>query len=390
MPEMPGNAASTAAARRAAGRLRVPAGDLLLLLHAALDAPAEAAARLARSCAALSPQCTGEEARLLPLVWWNLGGAAAPDPAVRALGPAYHESWSRFQGQVAAAERVLAALHAGGVRTLLLKGLPLALTVYARPALRAMADIDVLVAPEDRDAAAALLGRLGYRALRHPGAGELAVMHSVGLVGPDGSTADLHWYALQECCHPGADATLWEHAVPCGVGGVEALAPSPEGLLLTALAHGVRWNGEPPARWAVDSVTLLRRHGSALDWDRLCADAQRRRLAYLLAATLAWLTAELAAPVPGEVLGALAAAGVARSERAELWARQGRPTLARGVVIRWCAHARRAAAGEGERGVRGFLRYLRTAWGVERSAALPLAALRRGADKLQWRSQGGS
>lgn len=386
---MPGSHASITAGRRAAGRLRAPAGDLLLLLHAALDSPPAAAAAFARASATAAPGRSGEEGRLLPLVWWNLGGAAATEPAVRALAPAYHASWSRFQVQLTAAERVLASLHAEGVRTLLLKGLPLALGVYARPALRAMADVDVLVAPDDRDAAARLLARQGYRALRHPGAGELAAMHSVGLIGPDGSTVDLHWYALQECCHPGADADLWERAVPCGVGSVEALSPSPEGLLLTALAHGVRWSGEPPARFAADAVTLLRRHGRTLDWDRLRAEARRRRLSFLLAATLSWLAWELAAPVPAEALGGLAADGASRGERAELWARQGRPTLARAAVIRWCAHARRAAAGEDERGLRGFLRYLRSAWGVPEGAALPVAVVRRGADKLLGRSRGG-
>ena len=376
------------AAGRASRLLRPPRAGDLLLLHAALDPAEQATAHWVAWRGGLRGRAVDRGAeRLLPLVWWNMGGPDAAEPAVLELAAAYHASWSRLQEQAAAAERVIAALQAEGIRVLLLKGLALALCSYERPALRPMADVDVLVAPADRAGAAAVLERLGFHPGRRLGPGELAAMHSLGFAGAAGAAVDLHWFALQECCYPGADEMLWEDAARCVVGAVETLAPAPAGMLLTAVAHGIRWNPEPAGRWAADALTVLRRRAALVDWARLRLEARRRGLPLLLAAALSWLAKELAAPVPPAVVAELAEDGAAWAERAELWARQGPPSLSRAVAIRWCAHARRARAGVEDPGFRGFLGYLRRAWGVEGGAALPAAVLRRGLAKVLHRGR---
>jgi hypothetical protein len=163
---------------------------------------------------------------------------------------------------------------------------------------------------------------------------------------------------------------------------VETLAPDAAGLLLTAIAHGVRWNPMPPARWIADAVIVLRRQGDRVDWSRLCSDARQRSLSLLLAAALAWLAEEFAAPVPPDAIGDLAPGRAPWGERAELRARQRAPAPLRAVVMRWCVHRRRARAGADRPGVRGFLTYLRQAWGVGASRALPTVAARRLLAKL--------
>jgi hypothetical protein len=57
---------------------------------------------------------------------------------------------------------VLGALAAAGVGALLLKGTPLAYSHYAEPALRPRCDMDLLVAPANREAAVRVLRALGY------------------------------------------------------------------------------------------------------------------------------------------------------------------------------------------------------------------------------------
>src|SRR5262249_35556323 len=58
--------------------------------------------------------------------------------------------------------RLLAGLAGLGIRPILMKGAALAYTVYPEPALRPHADIDLLVAPADRERCTAGLAALGY------------------------------------------------------------------------------------------------------------------------------------------------------------------------------------------------------------------------------------
>ncbi|MGA2126588.1 MAG: nucleotidyltransferase family protein [Xanthobacteraceae bacterium] len=60
-------------------------------------------------------------------------------------------------------DRLLTAFGAAGVPMLLLKGAALAHSLYARPELRAAADIDILVDPADERRAVDLVRGLGYR-----------------------------------------------------------------------------------------------------------------------------------------------------------------------------------------------------------------------------------
>jgi hypothetical protein len=65
-------------------------------------------------------------------------------------------------------DRLLPAFSADGVPVLLLKGSALAHLIYGNPALRPMADIDVLIDPADTERATAIARSLGYRfASRH-------------------------------------------------------------------------------------------------------------------------------------------------------------------------------------------------------------------------------
>jgi Uncharacterised nucleotidyltransferase len=364
-------------------RLVLPRSDHRLLLHAALDAPAQAAACWRRWQVERGTSANETATRrLLPLVWWNLGGPDAVEPSVRDLAPLYHESWSHLQGQLVAAERAIAALQEDDVRVAVLKGLALACGCYASPALRPMADVDLLVEPADRARADATLERLGYRAGRRPRERTLATMHSLGYAGPGGASLDLHWYALQECCFAGADDALWAATERRRIGDVDALVPDPAGLVLVTCAHGLRWNPEPPVRWVADAVTVLRRAGDAFPWERLLAGAEGRGLSLLMATVLAWIAGEFDVPVPDGTVAALAAHGAGWTERAELRMRQRPPSPLAALVLRWAVHARRARARAELPDLHGFATYLRDAWDVDDGRRLATILLARGAAKL--------
>jgi hypothetical protein len=86
-----------------------------------------------------------------------------PDPARRifvALSSRHRRATAAREVSI---DRLLAAFGAAGVPMLLLKGAALAHSLYARPELRAAADIDILVDPADERRAVDLVRGLGYR-----------------------------------------------------------------------------------------------------------------------------------------------------------------------------------------------------------------------------------
>jgi hypothetical protein len=75
-------------------------------------------------------------------------------------------------------DRLLSAFSAADIPVLLLKGAALAHLIYGTPALRPMADVDVLIDPADTDRAIAIARDLGYRfASRHGSRFEGAMHH---------------------------------------------------------------------------------------------------------------------------------------------------------------------------------------------------------------------
>ncbi|MFI5280415.1 MAG: nucleotidyltransferase family protein, partial [Gemmatimonadales bacterium] len=60
--------------------------------------------------------------------------------------------------------RVLGALHARGIQPILLKGTPLAYSVYDAPALRPREDTDLLIRFEDCDIVRQVMRGLGHAA----------------------------------------------------------------------------------------------------------------------------------------------------------------------------------------------------------------------------------
>ena len=88
-------------------------------------------------------------------------------------------------------------------------------------------------------------------------------------------------------------------------------------MLFHAIVHGIRWNPEPPIRWIVDAMIVLRRSEGAIDWQRLVASAGALKLSNRLWLGLSHLAARYRAPVPPWVLERLAAAGLSLVERLE-------------------------------------------------------------------------
>lgn len=192
-----------------------------------------------------------------PLVAELLEGASVPD-----LPPAAQESAAWLARQLAqnrarlrAFEAELAAVLEGaaahGVPVMPLKGALLAFTLHREPGLRPMADLDLLVQPDDELALHELLAGLGYRLMN--GRKYSGVRHRTyerptdRVASGDGTHVDnprrveLHTRLIRTVWldHGGAEmgAWVWSSSREGELLGRPAQLPSPEALVIDVAAH---------------------------------------------------------------------------------------------------------------------------------------------------------
>jgi hypothetical protein len=204
--------------------------------------------------------------------------------------------------------------RAQGVAVIVLKGAYLARSVYADPALRSMCDADVLVRREDLARARALLCRHGWR--ENPNASTTlgGGGHQLPTFQHGAAALELHW-AIEDDDSPFAidSEGLWRRAVPASIGGVKALALSPEDLLLhlalhTAYDHGwLQFQGG--LRPLCDIAACLHHFEDQMQWDVLIERAHVWRVHPSVWLTLMLVRDLLHVDIPPAALDMLAPPG---------------------------------------------------------------------------------
>jgi hypothetical protein len=137
----------------------------------------------------------------------------------------------------------------------------------------------------------------------------------------------------------------------------------------------VRWSGDNSTGWVADAMAILRSSGSELDWERLAACAEGRRLTVALDAALTFLRESMEAPIPEWVTARLRAAPKLRFEAAVHRASAAAPSPPRFAVASWDRYRRIARHGPPEGRPGSFLAFLQDAWQLEsRARVLPHVA----------------
>jgi hypothetical protein len=352
-----------------------PTSAQLLVLHAALDRDDEQArAAWGRWRRGVDfDDVDHGSTRLLPLVYRRLGPDAFDAEVVGRLKGLYRRSWSRNQLLFKRAAEAIELLEAVGIETLVTKGASLALLFYGDVGVRPMDDVDVLVPIERTGEAISVLAAAGWSPDKEDPATWAQVHHSLGFAGPHEGEVDLHWFSLWQ---PASDRELWAASVPMELAGTGTRAPNAADQLLLACVHGTPWSPLPPFRWIADAVTVIRAGGEQLDWGRLAAEAERRRLTVATAAALAYLREEFGAEVPDAVLRQLQAAPTSRHERAAFRA-AGRPdSPLRTLRMAWDRYRRLRDLDTGAPRPDGFPGFACRFWGVDSIWQLPLHAVR--------------
>ncbi len=250
-----------------------------------------------------------------PLVYAGLSASdfAAP-PAVReALKQAARTAEVRAARAGDQLALVVSALNGAGLAPALLKGALFAHRCYRSPGLRSFSDLDLLVAPEERDAAAAVLCREGYTRYRdeqgHADTWWDDHHHHWGFV-PEGGglRVELHWALTPPASGVQLPtAALLQRAAAAEVPGGRVLALSLEDELVHLAVHAAKHQFRAPLRQFADVTALLHTLGQP-DWPEVRARAAACGAATDTAAYLGVTGVLGLADLPEPVLAALHAA----------------------------------------------------------------------------------
>lgn len=207
-----------------------------------------------------------------------------------------------------------------GIPTLILKGAPLSIVHYKDLGARPMGDVDVMVPNAGAEDAITVLHAHGWRdaafeRVDHVSPKMRAVRHSWGFTNQERRGIDLHWHALYMGCFPNADEGFWQGARPVDVNGVWTQTLCATDMLMHVCVHGGHWNYLPPIRWVADAWTVINTSQDDLDWGRLLHTARKFRVVLHLRDMLGYLAGTFDAPVPADVLDALAREPVSDNDR---------------------------------------------------------------------------
>lgn len=365
---MPRSVAELRAERRAV------AAAQMLLIHAAVLEPGPALAAWERWSRQADPERMQHgEARLLAGGFRRLERIGAEGPMMTVARGIYRRTWYTNQLAVARIAAVLERLERAGVPALALKGFALAPLAYGDLGARPMADVDLLVPPQEIEPAVACLEPLGLRnrhGLRRPD-GLLA--NEVELNDVEGNSVELHAYALVESAD---DSDLWQRKVGFAVREAVAYAPCAEDALLIVGVHGQRWNPLQPVAWVLDAFRLIGSRGVAFDWDRFSERAIARDLA-LPARRIVSVLASVGVEVPAAVNARLDAAPVGLGHLIGDRASRAAPGRLSNAALAWDRYRRFRDGALGGARPSGPLEWATMVWGLDGVAALPAEGVRR-------------
>ncbi|HEX6490683.1 MAG TPA: nucleotidyltransferase family protein [Gaiellaceae bacterium] len=359
-----------------------PSGQQQLLLEAALSKGERGASawrqlRPSFDLDALEPASYV----LLPLLYRQLERLEPEEPLLPRLRGLYRRNWYLNQLLLDRLKPGLEAVREAGVDALVVSSWELPVRYYGDLGLRRVPELQLLVSTESVGSTFAALARAGWSGPAKAPGTFLRSRPYARFEGENGVTCLVYWRLFHEFFDPARGREpedLWLASSEFSLGGVSARSLGPADELLQICATGARTTSWPTITWIPDAIAVLRAPESAIDWARFIRQGRRLRATLRLLDALAFLSHELAAPVPAQVLEELRGTPVLARERlahrtaAARWPLLGQAPeiLTRFLVLTAEESIPRALAhGPG---------FLREEWGLDRWTQLPFAALQRG------------
>jgi hypothetical protein len=280
----------------------------------------------------------GATQALLPALRRNLLALGEQDELLNLFKGVHRYGWARTQLLLAPMMPIVQTLERAGIATLLLKGAAFVADKRLDAGMRPMNDVDVLVPTGQARQAIEVLLEGGLEPVGGVPAWYVAdyaprFVPSHGFRDRLDRQLDLHWHVLHASCQPEADEDFWAAAAAIELLGVRTRALCPADELLLVILHGLRWNEIPTYRWVVDAALLCSGAIGAIDYERLVAQARKRRATVMLRAGLSYLRRVADAPIPRQAMRALASVRLRPLERAEFRAQGTQPR--RRTALQW-------------------------------------------------------
>jgi hypothetical protein len=307
--------------------------------------------------------------RLLPLLYDNLKGEGIDHSFLVHCKKVYLEAWAKNRTLFGKITPLLQDLHKGGINTLVFKGVSLIVRYYRNFGLRPMSDFDILVPVQKALEAFGLLQKNGWtprsESARTSPSDFMSIRHSCLFKNETKTELDLHWHILRECLGQEADDDFWEAADPLEINGFQTLCLTPADELFLICIHGSHWSNISPIRWITDAVMIIQ-SGLEIDWNRITAQAQKRRLILPIRTALLYLKDNFDIFLPPAFLKDLYHLPVSREELKEYKTRTlRRPSRVTFLPSEWLHYDRIAKDIGWPTGLAGFVKYLQNYWELE-------------------------
>jgi hypothetical protein len=205
---------------------------------------------------------------------------------------------------------IVRELERHGIPVMLLKGVHLARFVYAEPALRSMADVDIMVSRDQLPEAERVLLDQGFGPRPRPDLVERCTWsnHLDKLEKEGAPVVELHWHIERPRSAFSIDlAGLWQRSQPATLDGAPVRLLSPEDLVLHLVLHASYHHrfDRSALKAIVDVNAVLVRQGEAFHWQRLVDRAIEWKASGFVYTTLRLAVDILDSPIPEAVLHAL-------------------------------------------------------------------------------------
>jgi len=243
-----------------------------------------------------------------PLIAHNLVNngltSPVPQPYLKRLNQLYHNTLYRNVVLSNELTKVLSVFSKHGISAITLKGTILAEQLYGNPGLRTVADMDILVQPEEISLASSLLSEMGYkqsvtkRALDHPFHELYCKQVQFSMI------IELHWNLDDQKLVAVPQQEIWHRAQLLQIEGGTTMVLSPEDTLLFLSNHLTKQDNQL-LRSLCDITELIKKYNGVLDWDYIIESAHSWGIGTGVYYSLSRAQNLLEAPVPVSAIRAL-------------------------------------------------------------------------------------
>ncbi len=320
--------------------------------------------------------------RLIPHLYKKLEGFGIEHPMLAYYKGLYRNFWLKNQLSSKAAHVVLHELYKSDIEALLHKGMGLVLACDLKLALRPMDDIDFIVHKGDAQKAIEIIQNLGWQT-RFEYPENLDLIHAYSFQNGNGQSIDLHWYTLDTDLTDTHLEGYWQRSFPAKLEGLPVRVMGVTDQLIHTLVHGIRWSRIPAIRWVVDSVMLVEKSKSGIDWDHLVDLTEKLKVSLPVSQGLDYLKEKFQIPIPDDVLQELSELPASHLQRWEFnLSQKKRPPLI-GLLIYNKKFFDYLKFHRKKYPFPGYLRYLQQMWGLKKVWQVPFFGLRKIWESLQ-------